>query len=125
MDFVYDQLANRRRFRILNVIDDFSREMIGQLVMFSISGHQVARFLNQLIEARKAPSRIVCDNGAELTSKIMFFRSKESRVRLGFIQPGKPTQNTFFGSINGKFRNACLNLHWFRTIEEACYEIDL
>jgi putative transposase len=54
MDFVYDQLANGRRFRVLNVIDDFSREMIGQLVMFSISGYQVTRFLSQLIEARGA-----------------------------------------------------------------------
>jgi len=125
MDFVYDQLANGRRFRVLNVIDDFSREMIGQLVMFSISGHQVTRFLNQLIDVRGAPSRIVCDNGTEFTSKAMFFWSKESRVGLGFIQPGKPTQNAFVESVNGKFRNECLNLHWFRTIEEARYEIDL
>lgn len=119
MDFVYDQLANGGRFRVLNVIDDFSREMIGQLVMFSISGHQVTRFLNQLIEARGAPSRIVCDNGTEFTSKAMFFWSKESQVGLGFIQPGKPTQNAFVESVNGKFRNECLNLHWFRTIEEV------
>lgn len=125
MDFVYDQLANGRRFRVLNVIDDFSREMIGQLVMFSISGHQVTRFLSQLIEARGAPNRIICDNGTEFTSKAMFFWSKESRVALGFIQPGKPTQNAFVESVNGKFRNECLNLHWFRTIEEARYEIDL
>lgn len=125
MDFVYDQLANGRRFRVLNVIDDFSREMLGQLIMFSISGHQVARFLNQLIQQRGAPNRIVCDNGTEFTSKAMFFWGKESRVTLGFIQPGKPTQNAFVESVNGKFRNECLNLHWFRSIEEARYEIDL
>ena len=59
MDFVYDQLANGRRFRVLNVIDDYSREMIGQLVMFSSSGQQVARFLNQVIETRGAPKRII------------------------------------------------------------------
>jgi len=103
MDFVYDQLANGSRFRVLNVIDDFSREMIGQLVMFSISGYQVTRFLSQLIEARGAPNRIICDNGTEFTSKAMFFWSKESRVGLGFIQPGKPTQNAFVESVNGKF----------------------
>lgn len=125
MDFVYDQLSNGRRFRVLNVIDDFSREMIGQLVMFSISGNQVVRFLDQLIEQRGAPHRIVCDNGTEFTSKAMFFWSQESRVALAFIQPGKPTQNAFVESVNGKFRNECLNLHWFRTIEEARYEIDL
>lgn len=125
MDFVYDQLANGRRFRVLNVINDYLREMIGQLVMFSISGQQVARFLNQLIETRGAPKRIVCDNGTEFTSKAMFFWSKESHITLGFIQPSKPTQNAFVESANGKFRNECLNLHWFRTIEEARYEIDL
>lgn len=125
MDFVYDQLANGRRFRVLNVIDDYSREMIGQLVMFSITGQQVARFLNQLVDIHGSPRRIVCDNGTEFTSKAMFFLSKESRIPLGFTQLGKPTQNAFVESVNGKFRNECLNLHWFRTFEEARYEIDL
>lgn len=125
MDFVYDQLGNGRRFRVLNVIDDYSREMVGQLTLFSISGYQVARFLQQLIDQRSAPQRIVCDNGTEFTSKAMFFWSKESRIALSFIQPGKPTQNAFVESVNGKFRNECLNLHWFRSIEEARYEIDL
>lgn len=124
MDFVHDQLVNGRRFRVLNVIDDYSREMIGQLVMFSISGQQVARFLDQLIEVRGKPHRITCDNGTEFTSKAMFFWSKKSGINLGFTQPGKPTQNAFVESVNGKLRNECLNLHWFRTIEEARYEID-
>jgi len=73
MDFVSDQLSNRRRFRVLNVVDDPSREMIGQLTEFSISGHQVARFLSQLIEERSAPDQIICDNSTEFTSKAMFF----------------------------------------------------
>lgn len=124
MDFVSDQLANGRRFRTLNVVDDYSREMVGQLVSVSISGRQVARFLSQLIETRKAPHSIVCDNGTEFTSKAMFFWSKETSVKLSFIQPGKPTQNAFVESLNGKFRNECLNQHWFRTMEEARYEID-
>lgn len=125
MDFVSDQLAGGRRFRVLNVVDDFSREMIGQLVSVSISGHQVARFLSQLCEERGKPRKIVCDNGTEFTSKAMFFWSKETGVGLGFIQPGKPTQNAFVESLNGKFRNECLNRHWFRTMEEARVEIDL
>ncbi|PRY66327.1 integrase-like protein [Vreelandella songnenensis] len=75
MDFVADQLANGRRFRILNVVDDFSREIVGQLVSVSISGLQVARFLEQLCEARGKPHRIICDNGTEFTSKAMFFWS--------------------------------------------------
>jgi len=124
MDFVSDQLGNGRRFRILNVVDDYSREVVGQLVSTSISGQQVARFLNQLIEQRGRPHRIICDNGTEFTSKAMFFWSKEAGVKLGFIQPGKPTQNAFVESLNGKFRNECLNRHWFRTLEEARVEID-
>jgi putative transposase len=73
MDFVSDQLSNGRRFRVLNVVDDHSREMVGQLTEFSISGYQVARFLSQLIEERSAPDQIICDNGTEFTSKAMFF----------------------------------------------------
>lgn len=119
MDFVSDQLSNGRRFRVLNVIDDFSREMVGQLVDVSIGGRQVARFLDFLIEQRGKPNQIICDNGPEFTCKAMFFWQKHSRVKLGFIQPGKPTQNAFIESLNGKFRNECLNQNWFRSIEEA------
>ena len=119
MDFVADQLSNGRRFRILNVVDDHSREVIGQLVRFSITGQQVARFLSQLAEERTLPDEIVCDNGTEFTSKAMFFWSQESGTTLRFIQPGKPTQNAFVESLNGKFRNECLNQHWFRDLGHA------
>jgi putative transposase len=125
MDFVSDQLSNGRRFRTLNVIDDFNREVVGQFVSVSISGAQVARFLTQLGEEKGGlPEQIVCDNGSEFTSKAMFFWSKRSGVRLSFIQPGKPTQNAFVESLNGKFRNECLNQHWFRSLDEARDEID-
>lgn len=124
MDFVSDQLANGRRFRVLNIVDDFSREMVGQLISVSISGQQVARFLTQLCEERSHPQKIVCDNGTEFTSKALFFGSKEHDVELGFIQPGKPTQNAFVESLNGKFRNECLNRHWFRTLDETRVEIE-
>lgn len=124
MDFVSDQLVNGRRFRVLNVVDDFSREMVGQLASYSISGTQVARYLTQLIEIKGRPDAIVCDNGPEYTSKAMFLWSKEQQVKLHFIQPGKPTQNAFVESLNGKFRNECLNHHWFRTLAEAKYEIE-
>jgi len=125
MDFVADQLSNGRRFRILNMIDEFSIEVVGQLVSISISGQQVARFLDEVAEGRPLSRHVVCDNGTEFTSKAMFFWSKETNVKLSFIQPGKPTQNAFCESLNGKFRNECLNQHWFRTLEEARYEIDL
>ena len=123
MDFVSDQLVNGRRFRVLNVVDDHSREMIGQLVAFSISGKRVARFLSELIDQRNSPDQIVCDNGTEFTSKAMFLWQQESRVKLAFIQPGKPTQNAFVESLNGKFRNECLNQNWFRSIDEAQLKI--
>lgn len=125
MDFVSDQLGNGRRFRVLKVVDDYSREMVGQLVSVSIGGHQVSRFLTQLLATRGKPIHIVCDNGPEFTSKAMFFWSKEQQVTLSFIQPGKPTQNAVVESLNGKFRNECLNQHGFRTMEEAKYEIGL
>ena len=67
---------------------------------------------------------ITCDNGAEFTSKAMFFWAKENKVELGFIQPGKPTQNAFVESLSGKFRNECLNQHWFLTLTEARWEVD-
>ena len=124
MDFVADQLSDGRRFRVLNVIDDYSRECIGQWVATSITGQHVARFLEQLIHERKKPNSIVCDNGTEFTSKAMFFFSKEQQIKLAFIQPGKPTQNAFVESFNGKFRQACLNQHWFRTLDEARHEIN-
>ena len=87
------------------MVDDFSREMVGQLVSVSITGAQVARFLDQLFDRRNKPGSIICDNVTEFTSKAMFFLSQESGVKLGFIQPGKPMQNAFVESLNGKFRN--------------------
>ncbi len=124
MDFVSDQLSNGRRFRVLNVVDDHTRELVGQLTAFSISGQQVAGFLNQLLATRNKPDQVICDNGTEFTSKAMFFWQKDAGIKLGFIQPGKPTQNAFVESLNGKFRNECLNQHWFRSIDEARHIIN-
>lgn len=124
MDFVHDQLAGGRRFRVLNVVDDYTRESVGQLVETSISGERVARYLSELVEARSKPGSIVCDNGTEFTCKAMFFWSQRTAVRLDFIQPGKPTQNAFAESFNGKFRDNCLNLHWFKTMDEARQKIE-
>ena len=124
LDFVSDQLACGRRFRILNVVDDYSRELMGQWVDFSISGLRVARFLNELGQYRSLPKTLVCDNGTELTFKAMFFWSKESGTKLHSMQPGKPTQNAFVESFNGKFQDSCLNQHWFRSLNDARQEIN-
>jgi putative transposase len=88
----------------------------------SISGKRLVRFLDTL---GRLPEKIVCDNGPELTCKAMFFWSKERGVKLQFIQPGKPTQNAFVESFNGKFREYCLDMHWFRDLDDARHEIDL
>lgn len=119
LDFVSDQLAYGRRFRVLNVVDDYTRECVGQLTDVSVSGARMARYLSALGLERKLPASIVCDNGTEMTSKAMFFWSRETGVKLNFIQPGKPTQNAFVESFNGKFRDNCLNQHWFRNLAEA------
>ncbi len=104
---------------MFNIVDDFSRKCILQVVDFSISGHRLVRELEQLAEWRPLPQRIALDNGPELTSKAMFFWSQRSSVKLHFIQPGKPTQNAFVESFNGKFREYCLNQHCFVSLEDA------
>ena len=88
IDFVSDQLTTGRRFRVLNIIDDFTRECVGQLTDTSISGVRMVRFMDSL---GRLPKTIVCDNGPELTSKTMFFWAKKRDITLQFIQPGKPT----------------------------------
>ena len=119
MDFVHDPLSDGRRFRILNIIDDFSRECIAQVCNSSINGQRVAQQLSQLIERRGKPQCVICDNGTEFTSKAMFYWSRDQGVKLDFIQPGKPTQNAFVESFNGTLRENCLNQHGFRSIEEV------
>ena len=124
LDFVHDQLSDGRRMRILNIVDDHSRVCVGQLVDTSISGERMVRFLDEIKAQRGLPRTIVLDNGPEMTSKSMFFWSQEERVKLHFIQPGKPTQNAFVESFNGRFRGACLNQHWLRNLNEARRIID-
>jgi len=119
LDFVHDQLADGRRIRILNIVDDFSRKCVGQLVDTSISGVRLVRYLDELAQLRPRPKSIVMDNGPELTSKAMFFWSQRTGVKLCFIQPGKPTQNAFVESFNARFRDGCLNQHWFRSLDDA------
>jgi putative transposase len=119
VDFMSDQLANGRRFRVFNIVDDFSRECVAQIVDVSISGLRLTRELDWVSESRPLPKTIVCDNGPELTCKAMFFWAKKRSVKLHFIQPGKPTQNAFVESFNGKFREYCLDLNWFASIKDA------
>lgn len=124
LDFVHDQLADGRRLKVLNIVDDYSRVCVGQLIDMSISGERMARYLSQIGEERGLPKRIVMDNGPEMTSKAMFLWSQQVGVKLHFIQPGKPTQNAFVESFNARFRDGCLNQQWFRSLEDAKRIID-
>jgi putative transposase len=104
---------------VLNVVDDFRRECVLQVTDFSLSGQRDANELSRLAEQRQLPKAIVCDIGPEFTCKAMFFWSKHTKVKLHFIQPGKPTQNAFVESFNCKFRDYYLNQHWFASLEDA------
>lgn len=100
---------------MLNIVDRHSRFCPGQIVDVSILGARVARFLDDLVFRMGLPEEIILDNGPEGTSKAMFDWSERTGVRLRFIELGKPVQNAFVESFNGKFRDECLNLHWFRS----------
>lgn len=119
MDFVHDGLADGRRIRCLNVVDDFTKESIVIEVDTSISGERVTRVLDGIAEFRPLPRMIRVDNGPEFTSLALDAWAHARGVRLAFIQPGKPTQNAYIESFNGRFRDECLNDHWFLTLHEA------
>ena len=119
LDFMSDQLSCGRRFRILNIVDDCSRECPGQIVDLSISGERLARFLDDLARRRGLPEGLVMDNGPEPTSKAMFEWARRTGVELHFIEPGKPVQNAFIESFNGRFRDECLNEEWFVSLAHA------
>jgi putative transposase len=105
LDFVSDALACSRKFRILTVVDDFSRECLALVVDNSLSGTRVARELARLIQIRGKPYMIVSDNGTELTSRAILAWQQDHRVDWHYIAPGKPTQNGFIESFNGRLRD--------------------
>jgi len=120
LDFVSDALAWGRRIRLLCIIDAFTRESLAIEVDTSLPGQRVARVLDRLITERgQAPAEIVLDNGPELTSRALDQWAYECGVRLRFIEPGKPIQNAFIESFNGRLRDECLNEHWFLTLADA------
>ncbi|AXR59553.1 IS3 family transposase [Leptospira mayottensis] len=119
MDFMSDSLYSGRKFRILNIIDDFGRFAVATQVEFSITSERLVRILNEVSEVRSLPKQIVVDNGPEFTSKAFLRWAFEKGVDIHFITPGKPTENAFIESFNGKMRNECLNENWFKNIEEA------
>ncbi len=119
MDLVHDVFADGRRFRVLVVVDDYSRECLALEVDTSITGQRVSRVLDRLQNEGCLPQVLVCDNGTEFTSRAMLMWSQRTARTLHFIQPGKPTQNAYCESFNGKLRIECLRQHWFKSLHEA------
>lgn len=119
LDFVSDALVDGRRFRILCVIDDFSRECLATIVDNSLSGERVTRELDAIAEPRGYPCMVVSDNGTELTSNAILAWQADRGVEWHYIAPGKPMQNGFVESFNGRLRDECLNEHLFRSYRHA------
>jgi putative transposase len=124
MDFVHDQLADGRRFRTLNIVDDKTRECLAIEVDTSIGGARVVRVLDRLVTALGAPRFIVVDNGPEFAGTALDRWAYRNGVELHFIRPGKPVDNAYIESFNGKFRDECLNLHWFLDLNHARAETE-
>lgn len=124
MDFVSDALFNGRRFRALTVVDNFSRECLWIEADRQLRGEQVADVLEHLKATRGVPGTIRLDNGPEFISKALDRWAYENGVTLDFSRPGKPTDNAFIESFNGSFRDECLNVNWFLSLEDARGKIE-
>jgi putative transposase len=119
LDFVHDQLAAGRRFRILNIVDDVTRECLAAIPDTSISGRRVARELTAVIERRGKPKMIVSDHGTEFTSNAVLCWSADHRVDWHYITPGRPMQNGYIESFNGRMRDELLNETLFLDLDQA------
>jgi putative transposase len=119
MDFMADTLADGRGFRTLNIVDDFTRECVAIEVDRSLPGARVVRVLERLAETIGLPSVLVSDNGPEFAGRTLDAWAYRRGIELRFIRPGKPIENAYVESFNGKFRDECLNEHWFLSVAEA------
>jgi putative transposase len=124
LDFVADALASARSLRILTVVDAFTRECLALETDTSMGSSRVVRVLERLIAERGAPRRIRTDNGPEFTSRAYLAWSLERRIELVHIRPGKPIENALVESFNGRLREECLNMSWFRNLFDARRQIE-
>jgi putative transposase len=119
MDFMRETLASGRVFRTFNLVDDFTRQCLVIEVDFSLGGERVVRVLERLHATRGLPRTIVLDNGPEFTGQALDAWAHRRGVQLQFIRPGKPVENAFIESFNERFRDECLNQHWFLSLADA------
>jgi putative transposase len=119
LDFMSDRLVDGRKIRLLNIIDEFTRESLKMVVDTSLSGGRVARELDELVKSRGKPGQVISDNGTEFTSLAILKWSEEEKIGWHYIQPGKPMQNGVIESFNGRVRDEFLNQHVFLNLKEA------
>jgi putative transposase len=119
MDFVMDRLEDGRRLKALTVVDDFTKEAVEIALDHGMGSHYVVRVLEQVVRFRGKPAAIRTDQGPEFTAGALDQWAYRNGITLKLIQPGKPMQNGYIESFNGKFRDECLNEHWFSTLAEA------
>jgi putative transposase len=119
LDFMSDTLNTGRRLRTLSVLDTCTREALAIAVDTSLPSPAVTRLLDGILLSRQRPERITLDNGPELTSRWFDQWADQHRIELDYIDPGKPVQNAVMESFNGRFRDECLNSHWFTSLEDA------
>jgi putative transposase len=125
LDFMSDTLASGRVFRTLNVLDDCTRECLAIEVDTSLPGVRVARVLDRIVAERGLPQRLLMDNGPELSGQALDRWAYQHGVELHFIRPGHPVENAYVESFNGKFRDECLNMHWFSDLRDARIQIEI
>jgi putative transposase len=119
MDFMHDTLANGRKIRILNIIDDYNREALAMEVDYSLSSHSLCRIMKRLIEERGKPAEVRCDNGPEFTSGNFTDFAARENVQIKYIQPGKPTQNAYIERFNRSYREDILDAYLFFSLQEV------
>jgi putative transposase len=124
MDFVSDCVSSGKVIRMLTIVDDCTRECPAIEVDTSLGGLRVRRVLDRIASERGLPDAIVVDNGPEFRGRAMAAWSEERGVRLEFIQPGKPAQNAYIESFNGRLRDECLNANWFTSLSDARRKIE-
>ncbi len=118
-DFVYDTCANGQRLKILTVTDEFTRESLAIEVATRMRGRQVIEVLEQVIRVRGTPAYLRSDNGPEFVARALQQSLQAQQIQTAYIEPGSPWQNAYGESFNGRLRDECLNLEWFRHVAEA------
>ncbi len=124
MDFIFDRTAEGRAIKCLTVVDDATHEAVAVVPERAIGGHALTRILDRLAVQRSLPQAIRTDNGKEFCGRAMLTWAHERGIRLFLIQPGKPNQNAYIESFNGRLRDECLNEHWFVSLAHAKVEIE-